>query len=533
MKRWLSVLIIVVALGGLIAWRVRQKQAEAAAQNQQRVARTKMAPVVSVAPVVVRDVLHTFEGVGSVEAPLNVKLSPQVSGRIEYLQVHEGDPVTRGQVLVRIDPSQIQAQVRQREADLAAAQYRLSQAIITQNPTNVQVNTQIQQQVAAYSSAQADYNQTYQNYRAQVVAAKAVATDAQGRVDAANAAIANANAAIASAKANLTNAQVKYNRENDLYKQGFVAAQDVDDAKTTVSVQQGAVDVANGQLNAARAQHDSALAQLSSANQQYSIAVTKGKADIQSAKARLNQAKAALAYARANTAQKPAYEQNIAALRASVASAQAALHDVQAQLGYTVITSSLTGFVTGRYMDPGAMATPGTPILAVQEFKQVWVNVPIPEEVTDKVTNGMPAEARFDALPGRTFNGRIVQLNPSADPASRQFTARVQIDNVQGLIKPGMFAHCTMVTNRTRGAVVVPPEAIQQGPNGSSYVLLVDQDNVAHQIPVTTGDSDANGVQILDGVHPGDKVVTLSSFPIKDGQIVRPAAASPGGHHRR
>src|SRR5207249_2604403 len=126
-------------LGALIGWRLHVKQIQVAAQNQQRAARSKAAPVVTVAVARLKDIVPTFETVGSVEAPLNVKIASKVTGRIDFLQVREGDRVTRGQVLARIDPSEIEAQVQQQQSALAEAQYRLTQAQITQAPTDVQV----------------------------------------------------------------------------------------------------------------------------------------------------------------------------------------------------------------------------------------------------------------------------------------------------------------------------------------------------------------------------------------------------------
>src|SRR5581483_4172802 len=195
MKRFLYVLVPILALGLMIAWRLNVKKTEAAQQTKQREARMKAPPMVSVAPAQTRDIVQTFEAVGSVEAPFNVKIAPRLTGQIDFLQVREGDHVKKGQVLVRIDPSDLNSQVRQQQAALAEAQYRLAQAQINQNPTNVSVSTQIQQQAAA----------------------AAAVTDAQGRVDNANAAIGNAEAAIRSAQANLDNAQARYNRILDLY----------------------------------------------------------------------------------------------------------------------------------------------------------------------------------------------------------------------------------------------------------------------------------------------------------------------------
>jgi HlyD family secretion protein len=528
MRRWIYVLVPLLLLGALIGWRLRSKQQEVAAQSRVREARRKSPPVVSVAPVEVRDIVHTFEAIGSIDAPFYVRIASKTTGRIDFLQAREGDRVTQGEVLVRIDPSEIDAQVRQQEAALAEAQSRLAQAQLTENPTNVSVTTQIRQQAATLASAQADYNQVRQNYAAQLAAAQATVTDMQGRVNNASAAIANADAAIRSAQANLENAQTKFNRVQDLYKQGFIAAQDVDDARAAVSVQQGALDVARSQRDAAVAVRDSATAQKQAAQQQAGIVKTKGLADIEAARAKVVQARAALDYARANRAQKPAYQQNLAALKATVAAAQASLRNMEAQRANTVLTSPLNGFVTGRSMDPGAMATPGLPILTVQSVRQVWVTIPVPEEVSRRITMGLPTTVTFDALPGRTFTGKVTQVNAAADPMSRQFAVRITLDNAQNLIKPGMFARVSMVDERVRSAVVVRREAIQQGPSGPSVIVVNDANVVQHR-PVTLGASDTDHIAVTQGLQPGERVVILSATPLKDGQVVRVG----GGGKRR
>src|SRR5437764_7863672 len=97
--------------------------------------RMKSVPSVQVAIAGPKEILHTFESIGSVEAPLTVRLASKIPGRVDYLKVHEGDHVIPGQVLVRIDPSEIDAQVHQQEAAVAEAQQKLAQAQITQNPT--------------------------------------------------------------------------------------------------------------------------------------------------------------------------------------------------------------------------------------------------------------------------------------------------------------------------------------------------------------------------------------------------------------
>ena len=537
MKRYLRLLYVLVPavlLFGLIAWRVGLKKKETADRNKVAAARKNALPNVTVVPVALHDIVQTYEAVGTVESPFNVRLASKITGRIDYLQAREGDRVTKGQVLVRIDPSEITATVAQQQSGVAEAQQRLAQAQLTTNSTNVGVTSQIAQQQATVSSAQADYNQQRENYNASVAAANAAVTDAQGRVTTARSAVTNAQATIRSAQANLNDAQVKLNRTLDLYKQGFVAAQDVDDARTQVAVQRGALDVANGQLQGTQAQVGSAQAQLNSAQQQAGIVATKGKADIEAARQKVLQAQAALKLAVANKSQTPAYLANIRALQSAVTAAQAQLNNARAQLANTDLSSPMDGFVTQRLADPGATVTAGTPILAIESLQQVYVTTSIPEEISRSVAYGQSANLVLDAFPGRQFVGKVTQINPAADPQSRQFTVRLTLNNPTGQIRPGMFARVTFVTQRIPNALQVPREAVKNDKKtGAQIVTVVDADSVAHVRPVKTGTSTGTDIQILQGVQQGENVVTLSLTPVRDGQKVNAAVGGAGGKDKK
>src|SRR5690349_19017065 len=90
-KRWIIFLVPAVLLFGMIGWRITQKKSEAAAQKTQQAARGKAGGIVSAASAVQRDIVKTYEAVGTVEAPNTVNVTPKVAGRLQYLQVREGD----------------------------------------------------------------------------------------------------------------------------------------------------------------------------------------------------------------------------------------------------------------------------------------------------------------------------------------------------------------------------------------------------------------------------------------------------------
>ncbi len=517
MKRWIYGLIPVCLLAGLIAWRFYQKQADTAMMGQR--GSRGPASVEMVRPE--RRTLEVrYEVTGSVEAVWNVRLSPRVSGRIEAILAQEGDRVRHGQPLVRIDQSELLAQLQQQQANLAEAQHRLAQAQLNQDPTDVAVSGQVRQQSAALNSARADLTQAETARQAQREAVKALRDDAAARVAAAEAAVGNAEAAMRSAQASLDNATSRLRRAEELHRQGFIATQEVDDARTAQSMQQAALDAASGQRKNAAAQLSAAQAQQRSVEQQTRVTLAKADADVDAAQARVIQAETALRTARANTAQTQAFRQNLQALRAGVAAAAAQLQSARARLADTVLKSPVDGVVTNRHQDPGSLASPGQPVLTVQSINALWVTAPVPEDVCVRLAVGQPADLVLSARGEQRVKGRIIQIVPAADPESRQFTVRIGLPRTLSGISPGMFARVSLVTQRAVQALAIPRDAVQSDPSGGRFVFTLAKDNTAARTPVETGIEDANWVQIRSGLSEQTQVITMSASPLRDGQEV-------------
>lgn len=526
MKLWVVWIVIVLGFGGFVGWRIVVKVQGAAQLKAQQDKRRKAPPRVELAVAKPADIDETIEAVGSAQTPYSVKLSAKTTGTIDFLEVREGAEVKPGQVLVKVNPSDLLGTMYQQAAAVAEARQRYTQAALTKGSTDTSVLAQIRQSNAGLLSAKANYDQTKENYDAQVAAAEAAVTDADAKVAQAKAGIKGAQASLVAAKANLADAQAKFNRTEVLFKQQYIAAQDVDDARAAVAVQKGAVDVAEQQLNAARSALDSANAERSAAAKQESIVEVKGKSDIEAAKDTWLQAVQSLKVARANISQTSAYEANLAALKADVTAVEGQLTAAKAKLADTVLSSSIEGTVTMRSADPGTVVTPGTPILTIQYLKWLYVSVAIPVEQSSEVFSGQKAIVTFDALPGQTFVGIVSDLNPAADPASRQFTLDVKLDNPKGIIRPGMYGRVQIVVRTEHAAVTVPREAVRDADTNPT-VIVVDEKMVAHVRPVVLGPNNGTLYEIKSGVKPGDKVISLSYSTLKDGQKVQLGGANP------
>ncbi len=520
MKRYITAFVVIAILCGITGWRLMNYYGKAAALQKMAAARKNAPLLVTTAPVVERDIYDNYTGVASVESPFNINIASQIVGQIQTLQVRQGSYVTKGQVLVRIDPSQMQAQLNQAQANLAQAQYRLSQAEITTNPTTVSVASQIAVQQAALSSARALNKQTIANYQQQVEAARAALADAKTKVTTAQAAIGAAKAAINAAEANLANSTLTLDRTVTLFKQGFVAAQDVDNARAQQQVYAASVTTAKSQLASATAQMVSARSQVDSANNALTIAVNKGRSDIAASTAAVQQAKASLRLAQANRAQNPAYQANLAALKSAVKAASAQVQTASAQLGYTTLRSPINGWVTARNADPGTMATIGQTLLTIVELKSLYVTVPVPEEDLKVVSLGQRVSGALDALPGTLLSGTVTHINPAADPLSRQFTVRITIANPTNQIKPGMFGHVTFRKLIKSGALEIPREGVMNEKTGT-FAAVISNHSTTMLVPIVTGTQDGANVQIMNGLKLGQQVVTLAERPPTTGTKVK------------
>lgn len=520
MKKWLLFGLPILILVALIGWRFMGKAQQQASLAQQSGARRGAAPSVEFAVAKSGTIDDAIQAVGTAESPFRIEIAPKFTGRIESLDVREGDRVTKGQVLVRLDPTELEGLVAQQTANVAEARSRLAQAQLIQGPTEVGVEGQVEQQKANVASVEADLDQVERNLELVIANAQSSVVDAQSKVASAKSQVGNAKSQLSLQRANLENAQAKLTRAEGLFAKGYVSQQVVDDARTSLEVQTRVVEVADGQVSSAESSLASAEALLATAKNQEQIARRKAQSDITAAKARVVQAETSLKLAGANRAQTPAFKENLAALRSSVQAAEAQLNQAKSRLADTVLRSPIDGTVTNRTADPGATSTPGSPILVVQSLNWLYVTSSLPLEESGRVKLGQEAMIVFDALPKQEFRGKVTHISPAADVQSRQFGIRVTVQNPGELIKPGMFGRVLIVIGQTDAKVVVPREAIKTT-DGKSTVTVVDEKGVAKVLPVKTGATSGDTVEILSGIKPGDKVVTLSYQPVKDGQTVK------------
>ena len=191
------------------------------------------------------------------------------------------------------------------------------------------------------------------------------------------------------------------------------------------------------------------------------------------------------------------------ALRAQGSAAKAQASVATAMLGYTRIRAPFAGVITSRTADPGALATPGVPLLQIDSAGALQFQTTVDESAIATIHIGMKIPVRLDAAT-TTTEGTVAQIVPAADPASHTFLVKIDLPSSKQL-RAGMYGTAE-VTTGTRQAVVVQRSAVVlHGSLSCAYVL--DASGVAQLRYVTLGREQAGLIEILSGISAGEKLV--------------------------
>jgi len=182
----------------------------------------------------------------------------------------------------------------------------------------------------------------------------------------------------------------------------------------------------------------------------------------------------------------------------------------------------------GRIMHIGARegqyVTPKDELYLIADLSRIWVNVDIFEDELSWLQLGDQAEMRVRAEPGRIYKGKITFIHPILNRKSRTVQVRLEFDNTDLSLKPGMFANVTLYVDSQPSAVVVPSEAIVRS-GSREQVFVVREPGKFEPREVTLGVSAQGMTQILSGVAAGEQVVTSSQFLIDSESKLREATA--------
>ena len=460
-------------------------------------------PEVTVIKVEVRPELRsTVTASGEVRPIRFINLTSEVAGRIEEIYVNPGQPVTVGQELVRLDPTQLQSS---QDAQLAASQAAISDV---------------------------------QNARTQVIAAQNAVGQAQQGLMVAEASVAQARQQVISSQTNVDRAQVDLNtaqrelkRTTELVESGVASRSEYDAARDRLEQAEVALRTARANLEAQKIAVQEAIAR---ANQQR-VAVRDARTGVQSA------------------------QQSVSSSESRANQQQALLRGQTSQRNKSLQRSPLTGVVADIPAKVGQFAVANlssTPLMTIADMSTINIEVNVDETEIASVEVGQPVKVKVDAMGEREIEGVVMQKNPLAVGKSdtsggggisnrvnvqeaKEFLVIVELrnmpDELRNALRPGMTATATITTKVVQNVIAVPLQAIvekapqaqpspvqgsvpQPTPAGKPkdikgvYVL---QGNKVKFVEVQTGITGESDIEITSGVQQGMEVVTGPSRVLK------------------
>jgi len=249
--------------------------------------------------------------------------------------------------------------------------------------------------------------------------------------------------------------------------------------------------------------------------------------------AELDKVRSDLALAKANNERATTLsKQGITTTRArdeAEAAFQAAMSNIalaEARLQKSTLTAPFAGIVGLRTVSNGAYVTPGQRIVELVEVDPLKVDFRVPELFASQLRVDQTILVTADAVPDRTFEGKISAIDPIVDVNGRAIRLRAKVPNPDGVLSPGFFVRIRIIIDRRPEAILVPESAIF-ALNGKTLVYRV-VNNRALQTEVVLGQRQPGLVEIRQGLSASDVVVRAGQQRLREGVNVR-VVASEGG----
>lgn len=275
------------------------------------------------------------------------------------------------------------------------------------------------------------------------------------------------------------------------------------------------------------------------------------KLDLSAAEAKLAQARANLRKERSQTrrirelrSQSVSSIQQLEEAETALELAQSAVRAEEAEVGVaqravkdSSVAAPFAGLVSRRAVELGQFVQSGTELFELVSLDPLEALFSLTELDTERVKLGQHVAITVGAFPNRTFDGVVIFVAPTVDPATRTLRIKAEVDNSESLLRPGLFARVSLGVARRDNVMLVPAEALLQRAGGVSLYRMTEGDRV-ERILVDTGVTLNNMVEVRGDIHAGDRVVRRGHGGLADGMVVvvrevtRPPVATAGTEKR-
>lgn len=217
-------------------------------------------------------------------------------------------------------------------------------------------------------------------------------------------------------------------------------------------------------------------------------------------------------------------EAQVAAARSGVVTAETQVDQARKALSDTVILAPISGYVSERVADLGEFLTPNAPntkVATIVRTSTLRLKIDVPEASIGKVAVGQGISMQTSAYPDRNFAGTVARILPNLNTTARTLIVEAEVDNGEGLLKPGQFATVRVTQPKPENAVMIPAAAIKT--EGDMNKVYVVKDGAVRERLVQTGLLENDLIQIKSGIVEGDVIATSNLNELFDGVFVRQA----------
>lgn len=251
------------------------------------------------------------------------------------------------------------------------------------------------------------------------------------------------------------------------------------------------------------------------------LATAEEAAGLSEARATLRETEREIARTRDLTERGVAPQSRLDEALAGLERARARVEAIEARVADRIIRAPFAGTVGLREVSLGQLVRPGDPIARLDDTSVIKLDFTVPERFLSELSAGMEVQARTSAFPDEIFAGEIAQIDSRVDPVTRAVTVRALVDNEDGRLLPGQLM-TVEVRRDVRVRPAVPGSAITRyGEDVFVFVVAeVERGTMARQREISIGKREGAMIEVLEGLQPGELVVSEGVHRVRDGMPV-------------
>ena len=252
------------------------------------------------------------------------------------------------------------------------------------------------------------------------------------------------------------------------------------------------------------------------------------QAQLRSAEAMHELARVKLARAQKLRAQSAVSEQELNDAVAEEHRAAASADELKATIAKKTIVAPFSGRTGIRMVNVGEFIKEGVAVVPLHALNPLFLDFSVPQQQVMQLKLGQQIHFAVDVYPGATFEGAVTAIDPQIDPVTRNVRVQATIQNPEEKLRPGMFARVSLILNEKQQVLAIPSSSINYAPYGNSIYVIEKMKNPkgeeylgVRQQFVRLGKSQGDLVAVLEGLKPGEEVVTSGVFKLRPGAAVQ------------